>query len=265
MSVVKVEKKGNIAWLILNKPEVLNVLDYEMALALSHAVETLKNDQQIACIILTGAGQHFMGGGDIAYFKKLTEDFAKQGEQVFPNDLFDLLHNAIFSLRTMDKIVIGSVQGAVAGFGLSLLLSCDLAIAADNGIFSVAYCKIGTTPDGGMSYFLPRVVGAKKAMELALTGSRFSSDEAKNWGIVNALVCVDELETATLELANNLCKGPRDVLVRTKSLLNQSYDKRLNEQLDDEALNFQQCMREKDFSEGVTAFCEKRKPNFNKP
>ncbi len=263
MSVIKIIKKGRIAELVLNRPTALNVLNYEMTFALKEATAELKADASIACVIISGAGDHFMGGGDIAYFKDLVDQYAVEGESVYPDDLFDNAHAVIRDITTMGKPVIAKVQGAVAGYGLSLMLACDMVVAADNCVLSVAYCKIGTTPDGGMSYFLPRAVGHKKAMELALTGARFSSEDAEKWGLVNQLVNVDELEGTVQRLAETLCDGPRDVLARTKKLLNQAYEKSLDAQLDDEASNFEVSMRAPAFSEGVTAFCEKRKAIYS--
>lgn len=264
MSQIKIIRKGSIAELVLNKPDSLNVLNYQMSIELKQAVAELKADKSIACVIVSGAGNHFMGGGDIGYFKKLVDAFAVEGVSAYPEDIFDNVHSAISDITTMDKPVVAKVKGAVAGFGLSLMLACDMVVAADNCVFSVAYCKIGTTPDGGMTYFLPRVVGQKKAMELALMGDCFSSQEAKQWGMLNTVVTVEGLNDTVDSLVTNLCAGPRKVLATTKRMINQTYDVSLAERLDEEAQNFQLSMLEKDFSEGVTAFSEKRKPIFEK-
>ncbi len=263
MSTVIFEKKEHIACLTLNRPEKLNVLGPDMPGELKRCTEAIKNDSQIRCVIIKGAGDHFLAGGDIDHFKALVDAYAKEGESALPDDMFDVLHAAILNIQTMNKPVIASVHGAVAGFGLSLMLACDLVVASENSVFSVAYCKIGTTPDGGMSYFLPRAVGQKKAMELALTGKRFSALEAEQWGLVNQVVANDVLEEKTLGLANLLCAGPADVLARTKHLFNQSYDVSLPDRLQQEADQFYQSMLKADFTEGVTSFCEKRPAKFN--
>jgi len=262
MSSVRIERKGGIAWLILNRPEKLNVLGAEMPADLKRCTEELRDDDSIRCVILKGAGDHFMAGGDIDYFKSLADTYQEQGESAFPASMFALLHEAVFNITAMDKPVIASVRGAVAGFGLSLMLACDLVVAASDAIFSVAYCKIGTTPDGGMTYFLPRAVGQKKAMELSLTGKRFSAQDAERWGMLNQIVDRAELEDESFKLAQLLCAGPRDVLARTKGLLNQTFDVDLKQRLDEEAENFRVSMLRSDFSEGVTSFCEKRRAQF---
>lgn len=264
MSQIRIIRKGPVAELVLNRPDSLNVLSYQMSIELKQAAAELKADKAIACVIVSGAGDHFMGGGDIGYFKKLADTFVVEGTSAYPRDIFDNVHSAISDITTMGKPVIAKVKGAVAGFGLSLMLACDMAIAADNCMFSVAYCKIGTTPDGGMSYFLPRAVGQKKAMELALTGDFFSSEEAKQWGMLNTVVTVEGLNDTVDKLVARLCTGPRKVLARTKRMINQTYDVSLLERLDEEKNNFQLSMLEKDFFEGVTAFSERRKPLFEK-
>ncbi|MEY8239735.1 MAG: enoyl-CoA hydratase [Cycloclasticus sp.] len=262
MSSVRIEREGAVAWLILNRPEKLNVLGAEMPADLKRCTEELKQDDSIRCVILKGAGDHFMAGGDIDYFKSLADAYEEQGESAFPAGMFSLLHEAIFNIHSMGKPVIASVKGAVAGFGLSLMLACDLVLAADDAVFSVAYCKIGTTPDGGMTYFLPRAVGQKKAMELSLTGKRFSAEEAERWGMLNQVVTKAEVDTASLKLASSLSAGPCDVLARTKVLLNQTFDVSLQQRLDEEADNFRLSMLQPDFAEGVGSFCEKRRAKF---
>lgn len=262
MSSVLIEKKGAIARLILNRPDKLNALNSDMALELFRCTEELKNDEEIRCVIVSGAGDHFMAGGDIDYFKSLVDAFATEGESALPDNIFDLLHNAITNIATMDKPVIASVKGAVAGFGLSLMLACDMVVIADDAVLSVAYCKIGTTPDGGMTYFLPRVVGQKRAMQLAMTGERFSAQQAERWGMVNYVVSVDALLEKTNKLANQLSNGPSTVLARTKNLLNDSSYDSLKQHLDKEASTFFSCMVEHDFTEGVTAFSERREAQF---
>lgn len=262
MSAVLIEKEGHIARLILNRPDKLNALNLDMALELFKCTEELKSDGDIKCVIVSGAGDHFMAGGDIDYFKSLVDAFAIEGESALPNTIFDLLHGAIINITSMDKPVIASVKGAVAGFGLSLMLACDMVVIADDAVLSVAYCKIGTSPDGGMTYFLPRVIGQKRAMQLAMTGERFSAEQAERWGMVNHVVSVDDLLVTTNKLTSQLVKGPSTVLARTKRLLNDSSDASLKQHLDEEAATFFSCMIEHDFTEGVTAFSERREATF---
>ena len=140
--------------------------------------------------------------------------------------------------------------------------ACDLVVAADSSFFTLAYCHIGTSPDGGATYALPRMVGVKVAMEIALLGDRFDAQRALTLGLVNRVVALSEIETETNKLASRLAKGPTAVYGRTKRLVNESYDHTLAEQLQAEQDSFVACAFGADFAEGVLAFVEKRKPVF---
>ena len=263
MSSVLVKKKGSVGYLILNRPDVLNVLDYSMSLDLKSATSKLKDDGSIKCVIVKGSGKHFTAGGDLEYFKQLVDRQVVEGESAYSKDIFDNIHVAIRDIISMEKPVIASTQGVVVGFGLSLMLACDLVVAADDCVFSAGYCKIGATPDGGMTSFLPRVVGLKKAMELVLTGDKFSSQQAQSWGMLNYVVVNVEVDSFAETLALKLCDGPNKALSRSKRLLRQTFDASLNQQLDNEIKSFMACMLEKDFTEGVTAFTERRNAKFS--
>jgi 2-(1,2-epoxy-1,2-dihydrophenyl)acetyl-CoA isomerase len=154
-------------------------------------------------------------------------------------------------------------QGAVAGFGLSLLCACDLAIAAESAYFTAAYRQLGLTPDGGLSYALPRLVGNRKAMEILLLAERFDAREALRLGLVNRIVPDGELEAATASIARALASGPGLATRNGKRLLRQSLSQSLSGQLDAEAASFGACAATSDFVEGVRAFLEKRAPHFS--
>jgi 2-(1,2-epoxy-1,2-dihydrophenyl)acetyl-CoA isomerase len=156
------------------------------------------------------------------------------------------------------------VHGAVAGFGLSLLCACDLALASQSAYFTAAYRHIGLTPDGGLSYALPRIVGARKAMEILLLGERFGADEALRLGLVNRVVAEDELQAATSAFAAALATGPLLATRNGKRLIRESLSQSLSSQLDSEAASFAACAASNDFIEGVRAFLDKRTPNFTR-
>jgi 2-(1,2-epoxy-1,2-dihydrophenyl)acetyl-CoA isomerase len=172
------------------------------------------------------------------------------------------LHAAIRALRDADKPVIASVHGAVAGAGMSLLAAADLAIAADGTKFSMAYSAIGTSPDGGSTWFLPRLVGARRAMELLVLSEPFDAATALSFGLINRVVSAAELEAATAQLARRLAAGPARAYAETKALVNRTFETPLAAQLDAEAAAFARCAATQDFTEGVTAFVEKRKAKF---
>ena len=172
------------------------------------------------------------------------------------------LHHAIIALRDAAKPVLASVHGAVAGAGMSLLAAADLAIAAADTKFTLAYSKIATSPDGGSTYFLPRIVGTRKALELMMLSDTFDADAALDVGLVNWVVPAADLAAATDKLVRRLVSGPTVAYGETKALVNRTFERPLAAQLDAEAQAFARCARTRDLAEGVTAFVEKRKPNF---
>jgi 2-(1,2-epoxy-1,2-dihydrophenyl)acetyl-CoA isomerase len=259
--VVLVAREGGVATLTLNRPQALNALNRDLTLELREAVFSLENDESVRCVVLRG-GDHFMAGGDLKWFQELIKDGEPGALRVQFEAFIHEVHPVIVSLRRMPKPVLASVRGAAAGFGLSLLMACDLAIAADSAYFTLAYSSIGVTPDGGSTFALPRIVGQKKAMEIALLGDRFDAPTAERLGIVNRVVPAASLEAETTRIANRLAAGPTTVYARTKALLNGSLNASLESQLQREAEAFARSASEPDFQEGLAAFIGKRKPAF---
>ena len=250
-----------VATLTLNRPEARNALSLVMRKALQERLLECERDPAVRVVVIKGAGEHFQAGGDIKRFHGELDRDPGERHQGFLNGIHDL-HPTIFAMKRMPKPVIASVRGAAAGFGLSLVMACDLVIAAEDAFFTLAYVHIGTTPDGGGTYFLPRLVGQKKALEIAWLGDRFDARAARNLGIVNWVVPVANLELETGKLAKRLAAGPTAVYGRTKRLIQQSLDQSLESQLQAEAENFAQSAIAEDFKEGVRAFVDKRPPRF---
>jgi 2-(1,2-epoxy-1,2-dihydrophenyl)acetyl-CoA isomerase len=259
--IVLVAREGGVATIALNRPQALNALNRELTLGLRDAVFSIESDESIRCVVLRG-GEHFMAGGDLKWFKTLTEGRSAAENRVQFEGFIHEVHALILSLRRMPKPVIASVRGAVAGFGMSLMMAADLAIAADSAYFTLAYTLIGVSPDGGSTFSLPRIVGQKKAMEIALLGERFDAASAERLGLVNRVVPSASLDSETGKLAAHLAAGPTAVYARTKALLNGSLNTSLESQLQREAEAFAQSASEPDFLEGLAAFVEKRKPQF---
>jgi len=260
MKTIIYEQVGAVATVTLNRPEALNTLSWDMNQELAELSSRLELDDSVRCVVLQGAGEHFMAGGDIKGFSAGPSD-AQSRKIGFERGIAQT-HSIITRLRRMPKPVIASVQGAVAGFGVSLMCACDLVVAADNSYFTLAYCHIGTTPDGGATYALPRTVGTKLAMEIALLGDRFDAERALQLGLVNRVVPVAQRQDAAAALAARLAKGPTAVYGRTKRLINESHTHTLAEQLQAEQDSFVSSVLCADFAEGIAAFVDKRKPHF---
>ncbi|MGD9537186.1 MAG: enoyl-CoA hydratase/isomerase family protein [Alphaproteobacteria bacterium] len=255
------ETEGGVATVTLNRPEALNALNVELARALSAALLAAEADSNVRCVVLKGAGGHFMAGGDLKFFGGLLKEPVTERRRFF-REMVETVHPTMIALRRMPKPVLASVEGAAAGFGMSLMLACDLAIAADTAYFSLAYVNIGTSPDGSGTFFLPRAVGLRRAMEIALLGERFDAAKALELGLVNRVVPADALAAETGKLAARLASGPTFAIGATKRLLNRSLESSLESQLEAEADSFSACSTSDDFVEGITAFIEKRKPGF---
>ncbi|WP_322057265.1 enoyl-CoA hydratase/isomerase family protein [Paraburkholderia sp. J63] len=246
--------RSGVAHIRLNRPQALNALDEATALAFRDACRAVAADSSVRAVVLSGEGRAFCVGGDLASMRERPVEGA--------HALIRPMHEAIVLLAAMPAPVIASVQGAVAGGGLGLALAADLCIAAEGTRFDFAYAKVGTSPDCSTSWTLPRLVGLRKAAEIALLGERFDADEALRLGIVNRVVAAADLETATQAMASRLADGPPVALARTRQLLRASLDRSLDEQLAAELAGFLSCAATTDFSEGLDAFFEKRAARF---
>jgi 2-(1,2-epoxy-1,2-dihydrophenyl)acetyl-CoA isomerase len=247
-------REGGIAHLRFNRPQSLNALDSATAKALLAASEELARDSTVRAVVLSGEGKGFMAGGDLAQMKA--------DPQSIPAQLIDPLHAALLKLAALDAPVIASVHGVVAGAGVSVMLAADLAIAAEGTRFVLAYLNIGASCDGGASFALPRVVGLRKALEIALLNESFDATEALRLALVNRIVPAAELEAETTKLAQRLANGPTRAIGRMRRLMRRSFASDFAAQLDAEKEAFSASTATRDFAEGVQAFLDKRPPRF---
>ncbi len=246
-----------IATITLNRPAVMNALDTAAIVELRAACEQAERDRAVRAVVLRGAGPAFLAGGDVSAFHANLQrmpQLAREGTAE--------LHRAILALRRAPKPVLASVHGAVAGAGVSLMAAADLAIAAEGTQFTLAYSRIGTSPDGGATWFLPRLVGARRALELVLLSDAFDARTALSMGLVNWVVEEEKLAAETGNIARRLAQGATAAFGETKRLVNQGHDQSLAAQLAAEVEAFARCAGTRDFAEGVTAFVEKRQPSF---
>jgi 2-(1,2-epoxy-1,2-dihydrophenyl)acetyl-CoA isomerase len=260
---VLLTRDGPVATLTLNRPDALNALDPAMIEALVRHMATVAADDGLRVVVLCGAGRHFMAGGDIRSFAERLGEAPAERSDGFAR-MIGRLHSAIEHMHRMPHPVVARVHGACAGFGLSLMNACDLVVAADDSYFASAYRQIGLTPDGGGSWWLPRLVGMRKAMEILLLSERFGAAEALSLGLVNRVVPATLLESATNALVQTLAAGPVLATRQAKRLVRESLSRTLSGQLDAEAASFAACAATADFVEGITAFLQKRTPQFGR-
>ena len=258
---VRLQRQGAIARLTLCRPDAMNTLDTAMMEALVAHTAAIAADGALRCVIIEGEGKHFMAGGDLHEFAQMLERTDNERKAHFLA-LIGRLHAAIENLQRMPQPVIARVQGAVAGFGLSLVCACDLAVAGQSAYFTSAYRNIGLTPDGGATYSLPRLVGVRKAMEIVLLGERFDAAEAQRLGIVNRVVDDAALGATVDALAAKIASGPALAMRNGKRLVQASLGHSLSAQLHAEATSFSECAASADFVEGIAAFVAKRAPRF---
>ena len=252
--LVLLQRDGAIATLILNRPGSLNALDIPTAEAFLVCCTELAADDSVRAVVLKGAGKAFGVGGDLASLR--TDSTATAMALIAP------LHASVLLLTSMTAPVIACLHGTVAGGSLSLAMACDLAIAADNTRFNLAYVNVAANCDLSGSWHLPRLVGLRNAMAIALLGDTFYAPEALRLGLLNRIVPATELESATAALVQRLAEGPTQAIGRLKRLLRQSLDNDLPTQLDLERDNFRDSTATVDFAEALDAFFSKRRPNF---
>lgn len=246
-----------VARLTLNRPDAANAIDVRLANDLADIAERLRAEPKVRAVLLNGAGDRFCAGGDVRSFASAGADLHDAlAEIVAP------LHRAVDDLAELDAPVIAAVQGSAAGAGLALVAGADYVLAAQSAKLVMAYTGIGLIPDGGSTWYLPRVIGVRRATELALTNRVLSSEEACDWGLVNRVVPDADLQSEATAVAAKLAAGPTRALGAAKRLIRQSLDHDLNEQLDAEAAAMVAAGRSADGREGVAAFAEKRPPEF---
>jgi len=245
-----------VVTIALNRPDVLNAFNSVMGHELLDALKKAERDPEVRCVVLTGAGRAFSSGEDLK---------ARQAEGItkFGPTLRDRYNPIVLRIRNMDKPVLGSINGVAAGAGCSLALACDMRIASEKARFIEVFVRVGLVPDSGSSFFLPRLVGLGKALEMAFLGDEVGAEEALRLGLVNRVVPADELEAATRELALRLAKGPTKAIGLAKRAMNRALTMDLEELMEYEAYGQEIAGASADYQEGVAAFSEKRQANFS--
>jgi 2-(1,2-epoxy-1,2-dihydrophenyl)acetyl-CoA isomerase len=249
--------RDHVATLTLNRPDAYNALNLALGREVFEAVLRVDDDADVRCIVVTGAGKAFCAGGDV---KDFADNLGRIGALV--KELTTYLHGAVSRLCRSDKPVIMAINGVAAGGGFSFALCGDLVVAAESARFTMAYSKIAATPDGSSSYFLPRLLGLRRAMELYFTNRVLTAREAWEWGLVTRVVPDAELTPTVEGLARDLAAGPTKAFGGAKRLFHQSTWESLETQMELEAQAIAASGRTEDFREGVTAFANKKTPTF---
>lgn len=254
-SSIQTNQMDGVAILRLNRPEVYNSFNREMALALQDALRRASDDATARCIVLTGNGKAFSAGQDLG---EVTSD----NPPGFSTILGEHYNPIISLIREAPKPVIAAVNGVAAGAGANIALACDMVVAAKSASFLQAFSKIGLVPDSGGTWFLPRLIGWGRAMSLMMTGEKVSAENAQHIGMIYQVFEDTVFEENYIQLAKQLSEMPTYGLALTKKLMNESFNHQLSEQLQMEELLQIKAGKSEDYHEGVQAFMQKRKPQF---
>jgi 2-(1,2-epoxy-1,2-dihydrophenyl)acetyl-CoA isomerase len=256
MGDLRVEVADSVATLTLDRPEALNSLTVPLKEELLATFRKLGRDRDVRVIVMTGAGRAFCAGQDL-------RERLEPGVAPLETEVRERYNPLILAMRTIEKPIIGAINGVAAGAGASLAFACDIRIAADGASFVLAFGRVGLVPDSGATWLLPRLIGPAKAAELALTGESLSSVDAERFGLVARVVAAEALLDDARTLAVQLAAGAPRAIALTKRALNRSWDATLEESLDYEAYLQGIAGATIDHREGLAAFVEKRPPRFS--
>ena len=256
-SAIELSVKDHVAHLVLNRPERANVINAETSRELLAAAIECDENPDIRAVLIRAKGPMFCGGGDL-------KTFVKHGDELpaYLKETTTYLHGAVSRLTRQSAPVVCAVHGFAAGGGFSLAISGDLVLASQSAKFTMAYTKAGLTPDGSSTYFLPRLVGLRRALDLALTNRVLSADEAVEWGLASRVVSDDDLVSEAEALAVSLARGATWALGTAKRLLHGGFGESLETQMEMETRAIADSVRTHDGREGIRAFVEKRQPAF---
>ncbi len=254
-STILYEVKNNTCWITLNRPDVLNAFNEELTTDLHDALKSAEKDDNVRCIVITGAGRGFCSGQDL-------KSHSGEERRSLKDSLVRRYNPIIRRMRNMDKPIIAMINGVAAGAGCSLALACDMRVMAESASLVEVFIRIGLVPDSGAHWFLVRHVGLAKAFELAALGDKIDAQQALDLGLVNKLTSDDSLQKETEELAQRLAQSPTKAIGLIKRALNKSVHSDLESILEYESYLQEIASLTDDHKEGVQAFVEKRKPEY---
>lgn len=253
------KKEDGVATVTLNRPDSLNALGGTMREDIIDAIQDVKADKGIGALVITGAGRAFCAGGNVKDMERMSLEVELVERREFVRNV---AHRIITEIRGLEKPVIACVNGHAIGAGCNIALACDMRVASEKAKFGVTFINVGLVSDYGGLYFLPRLVGLSKALELYFTGDVIDAKEAERIGMINKAVPLEELEKTTYELAGRLAKKAPAAMAMIKELLYKGLNMDLATELDLEATAQSICLKTEDHREGVRALLEKREPVF---
>lgn len=257
-SEILVRRENRVGYLVLNRPEVRNAFNVQMVRSWAETLRELNEDESVNVIVVTGAGGVFCAGGDLAEIERNAQGNSRERK----NFLWEEVYRIPLALEGIDKPVIASIDGVAYGAGLDMALMCDIRIASTRATFCEAYVRVGLVPGDGGAYYLPRLVGVAKALELFWTGMVIDAQEALRLGLVNRVVPTELLEPATRELAESIANGPTVAIRFTKRAVYQAGRMDLRSHLDSISSAMSIVLETEDVREAIRAFKEKRNPHF---
>ena len=251
------EIRDGVARITLNRPEAANTMNPQMGGDLVTAVERCEGNSEVRVVLFTASGTRFCAGGDLksfaAFGDKITDAIA---------GLLETVHDAIARFVRLNAPVVTAVNGVAAGGGLAFITMADYVLAAQSASFTAAFTAAGLSPDSSSTYYLPRLIGLRRAQDMLLTNRLLSADEAADWGLISRVVADDALAVETDAVVAKLARGPTRAFGGVKKLLRQSWQNSLEDQVALESATFQENTKNRDSAEGIKAFIEKRRPEF---
>ncbi len=256
-STMDYKTKNNVGYIHFSRPEGANAVNPTFCRDLKNVMLEIESDENVRSVAVTAEGKVFCAGGDLKEFHAAGSDLPG-----VVADMLEDLHDAIYKMNQIPKPFVAGVQGAAGGAGMSLVSAFDLVVSGESSKFTMAYTKVGLTPDGTSSFFLARHIGLRRMLDLTLTNRVLSAVEAESWGLVNRVVPDEDIATATSSLAQQLADGAPNAAGIAKDVIYRGYESALEEAGDFEARNIVAAAGTNDGQEGIAAFVERRDPNW---
>ena len=258
LTTMKYHVDQNVAHIVFSRAEAANAVNPSFCKDLKAVMAAIKDDENVKAVVVTAEGKVFCAGGDLKEFKAAGKELPDVVEAMLED-----LHDAIYMMNDIPKPFVAGIQGAAGGAGMSLVSAFDLVVSGVSAKYTMAYTRVGLTPDGTSSYFLARHIGLRRMMDLTLTNRVLSAEEAESWGLVNRIVPDEDIEAQALKLAQQLADGAPNAAGTAKGVIYKGYESNLRDAGDFEAMNIVRAAGTRVGQEGIAAFVEKRDPEWD--